>query len=483
MNAIAFPENISGRHILCLGDVMLDHFHSGVVARISPEAPVPVFKQTDTITMPGGAANTACNIASLGAAVTLVAPVGNDQAGRELRYLIEDGWGIRLAAADDQRGTIVKARYSALGQQLLRIDNEDLRPPALATREALSNLVSDAIAEANLVVLSDYAKGALDEALCQEVITRARSRGIPVVVDPKGSDFSKYRGATLVTPNEMELSVVVGRVPADEEEIIELASTLARTHDFGSVAVTRGKSGVMLVGRDGLLDHVPSFALDVFDVSGAGDSFVAGVACSLATGAGTAASVRYGNAVAGVAVGKVGTAVVTQDEVERVASDRDEKPLITSDYKTAERIVAGWSRSGAQVGFTNGVFDLLHLGHLRTFKFARQHCNKLVVAINSDASVKRLKGDSRPIQSDEVRAEVLANLQQVDLVVVFNEDTPIEVIKACVPDLLVKGGDYCAEDVVGYDVVTGHGGRVMIVPTLNGYSTTSTIGKMQDSNV
>ena len=481
MTVAAFSRALSSLHILCLGDVMLDHFHTGEVRRISPEAPVPVLKLIDTLSMPGGAANTACNIVSLGAGVTLVAPIGSDSAGLELRTRLETDWSMRFFGAEDPRGTIVKARYSALGQQLLRIDHENLSPLAPESREQLSALALGQVQDANLIVLSDYAKGALSPELCQAVIGAARARCIPVVADPKGHDFSKYRGATVITPNELELSIALGRTPTDETELIRLASELARGHDLSYVAVTRGKNGVMLVGPAGLIEHIPSFALEVFDVSGAGDTFVAGLSCALAAGEDMAAAVHYGNAAAGVAVGKVGTAVVTPEEIEQLVHERGrrEKSVVISDYAEVARYVKAWRRTGAKVGFTNGVFDLLHMGHLRSIKAARAHCDKLVVAINSDASVKRLKGEMRPVQSEEVRAAVLANMQQVDLVVIFGEDTPIEVIRACEPDLLVKGGDYRAEEVVGHEIVEARGGRVLIVPTLHGHSTTATIGRMQ----
>ncbi|WHZ37722.1 D-glycero-beta-D-manno-heptose 1-phosphate adenylyltransferase [Sagittula sp. MA-2] len=481
---IAIPENFSEVKIVCVGDVMLDAFHSGDVTRISPEAPVPVLKLTDTIVMPGGAANMACNIASLGATVTLVAPVGDDDAGSDLRRLCEEEWGVHLITAVDARGTILKSRYSSGSQQLLRIDREDLSPLKAETRRELTELALSAISNADLVVLSDYAKGALDTDICQRIIGAACARDIPVIVDPKGRNFQKYKGATVVTPNEFEISVAVGRAPESDSDLIGLASGLAVENVFQSVAVTRGKNGVMLVDPDGLVEHVPSFAKDVFDVSGAGDSFVAGLACALCSGQELINAVHFANTVAGVAVSKVGTAVVSIEEVRSLALLRssENKARITSDYNEAAKIISSWRKMGDLVGFTNGVFDLLHLGHLKTLKNAKQHCKRLVVAINSDSSVKRLKGEGRPVQEDVVRAEVLANLEQVDLVVVFSEDTPISVIEACQPDLLLKGGDYRVEDVVGAEVVEKRGGRVMIVPTLHGYSTTATIARMQTSD-
>lgn len=470
------------RTILCIGDVMLDHFFNGDVSRISPEAPVPVLKLVDQISMPGGAANTSANIASLGSRVRLLAPLGEDPAGADLCRLIAVVSNMTIAGPVDPRGTIVKARYSAMGQQLLRIDHEDLSPLGADVMNQLIDLAVAELGTADLLVLSDYAKGTLGETLCGRVIAAARAAGIAVVVDPKGRDFTKYRGATVITPNELELSVACGRAARDEADVVDLASELARRHEFSYVAVTRGKNGVTLVDQAGLVEHIPSFALDVFDVSGAGDSFVAGLSCALAAGQPIQAAVHYGNAVAGVAVGKVGTAVVTPREVERLIANRDldGETLVTTDYAGAAKVAADWRAEGAKIGFTNGVFDLLHLGHLKTLKAARACCDKLIVAINSDASVKRLKGESRPVQSAEVRAAILANMHFVDLVVIFSEDTPYEVIRACEPDLLYKGGDYSADEVVGADIVRARGGEVRIVPTLHGHSTTGTIGRILD---
>ncbi|MBU2867479.1 D-glycero-beta-D-manno-heptose 1-phosphate adenylyltransferase [Pacificibacter marinus] len=478
--AASFGDNV----VVCVGDVMLDHFYYGEALRISPEAPVPVLKINDRESMPGGAANTAMNIGSLGSQVRLIAPVGDDEAGRDLRVAVGQKFDVQLTGPVDPRGTIVKSRYSAQGQQLLRIDQEDTSSlPAESVAAILEEALRHA-QDANLLVLSDYAKGVLDLELCQGLISWARENDIPCVVDPKGSDYSKYRGATILTPNELELSVVAGRRSADEEDIIADAMALIAEHDLTYLAVTRGKMGVMLVGREGLLEHVPSFARDVFDVSGAGDSFVAGMACAIASGQTIGKAIHYGNTVAGVAVGKLGTAMVSRDEVEKLILERGrtDQAVVTSDYNELAQVMKAWQDEGLSVGMTNGVFDLLHLGHLRILKESKAECDRLVVAINSDRSVKRLKGETRPIQPQELRAEVLSSMQNVDMVVIFDEDTPQELITKATPDLLVKGGDYVAEDIVGYPEVVALGGKVIIVPTLHGYSTTSTIQRMNTND-
>lgn len=459
---------------------MLDQFYSGEATRISPEAPVPVLKIQDCDTMPGGAANTAMNIGCLGARVRLVAPVGDDQAGRDLRGAISSQFDVQFETIDDPRGTTIKTRYSAQGQQLLRIDREDLSALPKEQSDQLRDKAIATAASADLIVLSDYAKGALNADLCQAVIQSARSSGIPCVVDPKGTDFSKYRGATIITPNEMELMTVIGRKASSDAELIADARSLIDQFELDYVALTRGKLGVVLIGADGQLDYVPSFARDVFDVSGAGDSFVAGLSCAIASGEPVSRAIHYGNAVAGVAVGKSGTAMVSRDEVEALFQERG-RPAhapVTRDYAHSAEIIRSWQQDGQKVGFTNGVFDLLHLGHLRILNETRKVCDKLVVAMNADSSVKRLKGDERPIQPEELRAQVLSNMKQVDLVVIFAEDTPFELISTAAPDVLVKGGDYIAEEVVGYKEVRAVGGEVLIVPTLHGYSTTSTVRRM-----
>lgn len=485
MTAFPFAVDFPANTIVCVGDVMLDHFYSGETLRISPEAPVPILKIHDRDSMPGGAANTATNIGSLGTDVLLVAPVGDDEAGRDLLQTIQQRSVVRLDGIRDPRGTIVKARYSAQGQQLLRIDQEDTSPLSAADVQAMLGKALKHLPDAALVVLSDYAKGVLDLKLCQGIIGWARANGRPCVVDPKGADYSRYRGATVITPNELELSVVSGRRVSSDEELISDAVALIKSHDFDYVAVTRGKLGVTLVGPDGLLDHIPSFARDVYDVSGAGDSFVAGMSCAIAAGQPMSTAIRYGNAVAGVAVGKSGTAMVNRHDVEALINEhgRADHALITRDYADLAQVIRAWQRDNKRVGLTNGVFDLFHLGHLRILNESRKACDKLVVAINSDESVKRLKGDSRPIQPENLRAEVLANMKQVDTVVIFGEDTPQRLITTATPDVLIKGGDYVAEEIVGYPEVTAAGGQVMIVPTLHGYSTTSTIQRMNTADV
>lgn len=481
MTTYPFTLQFEETEILCVGDVMLDHFYSGEALRLSPEAPVPVLKVQDRISMPGGAANTALNIGSLGATVHLIAPVGEDEAGRDLIEAVNSRFDVTLMGPTDPRGTIVKSRYSAQGQQLLRIDSEDTSPLSEEINNAILEMALRKAATCNLIVLSDYAKGVLDKNICQKLIQWAKANNISCVVDPKGTEYSKYRGATVITPNEMELTAVSGRRASSDEELIADAVALIEFHDFEYVALTRGKMGVTLIGKNGLVEHIPSFARDVFDVSGAGDSFVAGLSCAISCGQPIYRAVHFGNAVAGVAVAKSGTALVARQEVEKLIKERGRtiNAAVTRNYKELAQKMKAWQDQGLKVGFTNGVFDLLHLGHLRILNESSSECDKLVVAINSDGSVKRLKGDTRPFQNEELRAQILSNMQNVDLVVIFDENTPQELISTATPDVLVKGGDYVAKEIVGYSEVTGRGGRVIIVPTLHGYSTTATAQRLK----
>lgn len=467
--------------VVVVGDVMLDSYLHGQTSRISPEAPVPVLHVAGTRSMPGGAANAAANIAALGLAVDLVAPIGDDDAGGHLTGLIDANAGLTFSPVLDRRGTISKLRYSSRGQQLLRIDTEstaELTPEAM--RDQL-RLAKDLIPASDVVVLSDYAKGALDKHACQAILLEAAENGVPCVVDPKGSDFSRYSGAFAITPNEAELALACGRRSTDLAAIVEDAQRLAHGFDFNYVVATRGKDGVIVVDRDGLVLEAPSSAKEVYDVSGAGDSFVAGLTSVLAGGGSIEEAVAFGNKVAGIAVGKSGTSLVRRDEIDCTVDLGHESRYapVTRDYLTLASITETWRSGGEQVGFTNGVFDLLHSGHLRTIEASRRSCDRLVVAVNSDSSVKALKGPTRPVQDEDLRAMVLSRISDVDLVFIFDAETPIDAIQAVQPDVLIKGGDYHAPDVVGYDLVVGRGGEVKIVPTLDGYSTTSTIARIR----
>ncbi|MEN2991638.1 D-glycero-beta-D-manno-heptose-7-phosphate kinase [Tistrella sp. BH-R2-4] len=482
--------------VAVIGDVMLDRFVYGKVERISPEAPIPVLRVERRRTMIGGAGNAARNVASLGAHARLVAVVGPDAAAAELRDLLaaEDRITGDLAV-DIDGGTIVKTRYVAQSQQLLRSDEDGPGGLSLTAHAGLMAAVAEAVAAADIVLLSDYGKGVLAPDILTDIMACCLAAGRPVVVDPKARDLSRYRGAMVLTPNAAELAVAAGEAidPADDDAVTRAALALVRAHGFQHLVATRGAHGVTVVGADGSAVHLPARAREVFDVSGAGDTLVAALACGLAAGGSLVDAVQYANAAAGVVVGKLGTATVTPTEIRAAAAgDAEARSVaaggaprharVVDSAAEAARITAGWQRDGLSVGVTNGCFDLLHRGHLDVIGKARAACDRLVVAVNADASVRRLKGPSRPVQDQDTRAAVLAALADVDLVLIFAEDTPAELIAAIRPDLLVKGGDYRPDTVVGADVVTARGGRVMIVPILPGHSTTATVARINQSS-
>ncbi len=464
--------------VTVIGDAMLDRYVYGTATRISPEAPIPVVAVDRELAMPGGAGNVVRNLTALGAAVAFVAAIGDDQAGSDLTSLIGgqpnfEPWLI----VQGGRTTTVKTRYFAQGQQLLRADREDDSPihPKLADR--LVRIARDTIAATSICVLSDYAKGTLAGDIAQQIIDSAHAAGRRVIVDPKGTDYGRYRGADLVTPNRRELALAVGRRLDSEAEIVAAAQELRAAFGFGAVLATRAEDGMTLVDAEGVA-HFPAEAAEVFDVSGAGDTVVATLAAALAGGLDMRTAARLANIAAGVVVGKIGTAVARPADLLAALTPQGGalRKIVTREaaVEQAER----WRRVGYRVGFTNGCFDLLHPGHVHLLEQARAHCDRLVVGLNSDASVRRLKGPTRPVQTDAARAAVLASLASVDLVCVFEEDTPEELLRALRPDLLVKGADYTVATVVGSEFVAEYGGKVLLAELLPGHSTTATVGKL-----
>jgi D-beta-D-heptose 7-phosphate kinase/D-beta-D-heptose 1-phosphate adenosyltransferase len=465
----------TGKRVLVLGDVMLDRFIYGDVERVSPEAPIPVVKYRSQKAMAGGAGNVACNIVALGGEAVLVGIVGQDGAAGELKEIL-DRAGISHDLLGSPRRTTVKVRFVARGQQLLRSDEED-PVPADEIAERVARIACRWIGGCDAVVLSDYAKGTLTPGVLKQVIAAARKAGIPVVVDPKHRDLSRYAGATIVTPNRGEVAVSTGIDPSDDDAAVQAGLVAREQSQADAVLVTRGAEGMTLVeGR--VASHFRSTAKQVFDVSGAGDTVVATLSLALAHGVDMDQATRLANMAAGIAVSKAGTATVSRTELtdETLASDREMEGA--SSLERACRAVELWRSTGLRIGFTNGCFDLLHPGHIHLLQQARAACDRLVVGINSDASVRLLKGPSRPVQDERARASILANLRQVDLVVVFGESTPIELIKALRPDVLVKGADYSKEEVVGGDIVESYGGRVLLADLLKGHSTTATVRAM-----
>jgi D-beta-D-heptose 7-phosphate kinase / D-beta-D-heptose 1-phosphate adenosyltransferase len=465
--------------VLVVGDIMLDRYIHGEVERISPEAPVPVIRHAQRFERAGGAANVAMNLAGLGCRAVLAGFWGDDTEQRELAAILDRSGIDTVGVVSSSLPTISKTRIVGRMQQLLRLDIESREAPPAVEAKRLRERATELAGKVNAVILSDYAKGALTDELCEAVIRAARAAGIPVLVDPKTKDFSKYNGATTVCPNLGELSAATGVSAHESEALLDAGQTLLAEHDFKYLTVTMSEKGIALLRRDGRY-HSPARAREVFDVSGAGDTVIATLAASLAGGLKVETAVEFANMAAGIVVGKMGTVPIAQHELvaaltPSVELTAGEKIL---DRERVTRRVAEWRAAGETIVFTNGCFDLLHVGHITLLEDCRKFGTKLVLGLNADASVCRLKGPTRPIVGQQERARVMAALAAVDAVVLFEEDTPLELIRALKPNVLVKGGDYTVETVVGHEEVIAFGGRVEIVPTVEGFSTTNIVKKL-----
>jgi D-beta-D-heptose 7-phosphate kinase/D-beta-D-heptose 1-phosphate adenosyltransferase len=473
------PRAFAGKTVLVLGDVMLDRFIYGAVDRISPEAPVPVIAVEKETAMLGGAGNVARNVAALGAKAVLIGLVGQDDAGAALRGMIDAEPGLEAElVVDPQRRTTEKVRYISGSHQMLRVDREDRGPGDAAT---LLSAFKAHLAAADVVVLSDYAKGVLTVEVVRGAIDAARAAGKPVIVDPKSRDFARYDGATLIKPNRKEAAEATGVTDTSDEASEDAgAAILAMAPGLEAALITRGGAGMTLSVRGQPHVHLPATAIEVFDVSGAGDTVAATLALALAAGASLADAAHLANLAGGLVVAKLGTDVVTAAELTAVAVSAQGEPgeIKIADREQAKAIVEGWRARGLKVGFTNGCFDLLHPGHVSLLSQAKAACDRLIVGLNTDASVSKLKGPTRPVQKEQGRATVLASLSSVDLVVLFGEETPLDLIKAFHPDVLVKGADYTVETVVGSDIVLGYGGEVVLAELKQGQSTTNLIARM-----
>lgn len=469
--------------MIVVGDVMLDRFIYGRVERVSPEAPIPVLHQQSERLMLGGAANVARNILALGGKAVLIGVVGEDADGQRIAGELcgDDGIDGRLVRIAGHP-TTVKTRLVSGAQQLVRLDVEHILTLDQATEDRLFAAFESAVHGAAAVVLSDYAKGVLAPRLIARIIASARRHAVPVIVDPKSRDVARYAGAHVLTPNAVEAEQISGQACSSDDEVEAAAQTILARASVDAVVVTRGADGMTIwapAESGEHASHIRAMAREVFDVSGAGDTVVATLALALAGGASISAAATMANAAAGIAVGKRGTAVVRSRELARALQQEGTEhgsPKIVS-LETAREMVADWKENGVRVGFTNGCFDLLHPGHIDLLKRARATCDRLVVALNTDASVQRLKGPGRPVQNEMARSIVMAAIDSVDLVLLFDEDTPINAIEALKPDRLIKGADYTVATVVGAAFVQSYGGEVVLVPLAPGHSTTSIIAR------
>lgn len=474
-------ETLHEVRILCLGDVMLDRFVEGVVERISPEAPIPIIKIKSEQVMLGGSGNVVRNLVALGGRAAFLSVIGEDRTGKEIMTLLSDFRELDCyITVETGRRTPMKIRYFAGSQQLLRADEETIKPISESNRDQLLADATRQIEDASCLILSDYGKGTIADDTAARLIEIGRRVGKPVIVDPKGRDFGRYRGATVITPNKRELSEATGLLVDSHDDVITAARRIIDTCGIDNVLATRSQEGMSLIGRDGSIEHFPAEAREVFDVSGAGDTVVATLAAALGAGSSLSDAARLANVAAGIVVGRVGTASVPARDLINVLHRREishtgEK---VAGMEEAVALVEKWRRRGLRVGFTNGCFDLLHPGHVSLLRQARAACDRLVVGLNTDASVRKLKGPSRPVQNESARATVLASMATVDLVVPFSDNTPIRLIEALKPSVLVKGADYTVETVVGAEFVQSYGGKVVLAALEDGFSTTATIARL-----
>jgi D-beta-D-heptose 7-phosphate kinase / D-beta-D-heptose 1-phosphate adenosyltransferase len=471
---ISTTPDFSHARVLVAGDVMLDRYLFGGTSRISPEAPVPVVHVRDTDDRPGGAANVAINLASLGAKTALMGYVGRDDEAHVLQSMLQaEDIDCRFSVTD-RWPTITKTRVISRSQQLIRFDREE---PCNDPDMTLSRPLADALQAIDLVILSDYGKGALTDVI--DMIAACREQGIAVLVDPKGTDFGKYAGATLLTPNQSEFEAVVGRCRSDDD-LVQQATSMLNELGLNGLLVTRSAKGMLLVevGQEPLF--LSTHAREVYDVTGAGDTVIATVGAALASGESFAVAATLANIAAGVVVRKIGVATVSPSEIQ-IASQRIDPGSrgLLSELELLTQLVDARQR-GERIVFTNGCFDVLHAGHVGYLEDASNLGDRLIVAVNDDASVTRLKGAPRPVNPLADRMTVLAGLSSVDWVVPFAEDTPLRLLKEIMPDVLAKGGDYAPEDVVGASDVQAAGGEVRILPFRDGHSSSSIIDRLQN---
>jgi D-beta-D-heptose 7-phosphate kinase/D-beta-D-heptose 1-phosphate adenosyltransferase len=476
-----FPS-AADRPIAVVGDVMLDRFLYGDAERISPEAPVAVLRHRQTRSMLGGAGNVARNIAALGGQAVLVGLRGRDVAGTQLTGLIAAQGGLTDRMIESpSRPTISKTRVIAGNQQVVRVDDEVTAPPDTAENATLAETLTTVLPGCAALILSDYGKGVLTRPLIEAAIAVARAQNIPVLADPKSDDFTHYAGADLITPNARELARATHLPTATEAEVVTAVRAVMANVRFPAVLCTRAEKGMTLVTAEGCVTSVSAEAREVFDVSGAGDTVIATLALVLAAGHPLPEAMPIANAAAGIVVGKLGTATVTAEELARVLHAQDKTGLtegVLLDTESAQRLVLDWRDHGLRVGFANGCFDILHASHVALLTAAGRRCDRLIVALNTDESVARLKEPLRLINTLADRAAVIAALGVVDgVVAAFADDTPLELIRALVPDVLVKGADYTLDRVVGADTVQAGGGEIALIDLVPGRSTTAILAR------
>jgi D-beta-D-heptose 7-phosphate kinase/D-beta-D-heptose 1-phosphate adenosyltransferase len=476
-----FGETTSGLtsgHALDIGDVMLDRYLIGSVGRISPEAPVPIVLLNERNERAGGAANVAANLALLGIKTHIIGCVGDDVEGKSLVKLITDAGIENYCFTSKTRPTIAKTRVVSGHQQMMRLDQESSAAFTAQETDVLQSNIHEALRHApKIVILSDYAKGLLSEPICQQIVSACKAQNIPILVDPKGRDYSKYAGATALTPNKKETAEACD-TNTNDVDLISKASALKTDLELQFLAVTRGEEGITLL--DESTHHLPAITKQVFDVSGAGDTVIATLAAGLMNNLSPLEALQLANIAAAVVVGKVGTVPISQHDLSEALTDQqsNEQAHKICDLGQLKTKVEAWKKSKQKIVFTNGCFDLLHAGHVTYLEAAKKRGDKLILGLNTDRSVSAIKGDSRPIVNESDRARVLAALESVDAVILFDEDTPLTLINAIKPNVIAKGSDYTADQVVGGREVQSWGGEIALIDLVEGRSTSNIIKKM-----
>ena len=474
-------ERLAAGRVLVVGDVMVDHYVTGRVQRVSDEAPVPIIHVASERWTAGGAANVAANIAALGGRATLVGLTGGDPAASTLASILStmsDRVDVDLVT-EPGRPTTIKTRYMGGQHQIVRVDREQATPVSRITEDRLIAALEDLPDDCGAIMLSDYGKGTLTDRVLAAAMAAAAKAGVPVIIDPKRADWTAYAGATVITPNRKELQLAIHAPCANDEECA-IAAAAAMQMTGAAILLTRSEQGMSLY-RDGKTPlHLSAKAREVFDVSGAGDTVAATFALGVAAGLSHEDAMHAANLAAGIVVGKRGTATPSPAEL-MAAIDQPGRGLSDAPgaltLAQAKTMRDAWGREGLTVGFTNGCFDILHAGHISLLRQAAAACDRLIVALNTDASVSALKGPDRPVQSEEARAAVMAAVKGVDAVILFGEPTPLEVIRELQPDVLVKGADYAEDQIVGADIVRANGGRIVRAALVDGQSTTKVIEK------
>jgi len=478
----SFLEGVAKTRALVVGDLMLDEYLWGVVDRISPEAPVQVVEVKRKESRLGGAGNVINNLLTLNCQVDVASVVGDDDDGQFLLHrLVERGVHQHGVFSQVGRVTSRKTRVLASNQQIVRIDQETRSVISTESEDRILSYLQDSVSSLDVIFLSDYQKGVMTDRLLKEVIAIGRKANVPVLVDPKGDDYSKYKGATLLTPNRKEAQMATGLSIKDDASLLVAGRKLRTALELEALVLTRSEEGMTVFSAEGEI-HLPTVAREVYDVSGAGDTVLSLFGLGMAQKLPLGCSAGLANLAAGVVVGKVGTSTVSAQEIlSAIGSQQHETDQKIYAVSLLRTILAGDRQKGKTIVFTNGCFDLLHVGHVKYLQAARKLGDLLVLGLNSDDSIQRLKGPNRPLIGEEERAHILAALDCIDYVVVFDEDTPLEVITELRPDILVKGGDYTPEGVVGRELVESYGGRVELINFVDGKSTTNIINKILES--